>query len=158
MTAYRKNIMVGVIMIGALVILGWMIIQFGGASISMFVEKQIPVHLLADRAEGVSDGSAITFRGVVVGRVTLARLSDDQKQVVIDALINSHPVLPQNVVGVIRFVGLVGGVASITLETSGPSTGKPLQVDQNIPTRYVGSDFIPPEFAQLAKDLSRATT
>jgi phospholipid/cholesterol/gamma-HCH transport system substrate-binding protein len=153
MSAYRKNILVGLTVVGSLVILGWMMLQFGGMAASIFVEKQIPVHLIAERADGVSNGSAVIYRGVMVGYVTGARLADNNHSVVIDALIKRELGLPGNVVGVIRQVGFVGGVASVTLEDSGPDTGKKLEAGQNIATRSVGVGLMPPEVTDLAKEL-----
>ena len=158
MSAYRKNILVGLVMVGALIILGWMIIQFGGATAGIFVSKQIPVQLIADRADGIGDGSAVSFRGVVVGRVTTVHLAEDNQQVAIDALIDSKPVLPENVQGTIRSMGLVGGVANVGLEVVGPASGKNLHAGQTIPTHYVGNDLLPPEFRNLAKELTDTTT
>jgi len=124
MSAYRKNILVGLVMVGALIILGWMIIKFGGATAGIFVAKQIPVQLISDRADGVGDGSAVSYRGVVVGRVTAVHLAEDNKQVAIDAVIDSKPPLPENVEGTIRSVGLVGGVAAVGLDLVGQANGK----------------------------------
>src|SRR5947208_10833917 len=126
MSAYRKNILVGLTMIGALIIVGWMMIRFGGPAAGLFVKRQLGIHLVTDRADGVSDGSAVQYRGVVVGHVTGAKLSNDRHSVVIDALVQEKPELPGNLVGVIRQVGFVGGVSTVTLEESGPDTGKKL--------------------------------
>jgi len=158
MSAYRKNIMVGLVMVGALIILSWMILQFSGNVAGIFVAKQIPVQFLCERGDGVSDGSAVSFRGVVVGRITAAHLADDDKQVVIEGLIDSKPPLPENVQGVIRSVGLVGGIASINLEVVGtPVAGKNIHPGQVIKTRYVGNDLLPPEFRDLAIELKETT-
>ena len=43
MSPYRKNLMVGVVVLGGLVALGWMILQFGDAPIKFFSTEQIRV-------------------------------------------------------------------------------------------------------------------
>ena len=53
MTPYRRNIAVGITMLGALVILGWMILKFGDRPAKLLAEPAMPVTFEADRANGV---------------------------------------------------------------------------------------------------------
>ena len=115
MSAYRRNTLVGITIIAALVMLGWMILQFGHALASPFAPEQMHFRLIADQADGVSDGTAITYKGVTTGRVEKVYLHDIN-QVYIDATVDVSPTLPGNLRAVIRPTGLIGGSASIALE------------------------------------------
>jgi phospholipid/cholesterol/gamma-HCH transport system substrate-binding protein len=158
MSAYQKNVFVGATVLVAIGMLGWMILKFGGSAASVFVEERIPIHMLTDRADGISDGSAILFRGVTVGHVSKTRRSPDNKQVIIDAMVDKTPPLPGNVVAKIRNVGLIGSGANITLTPTGPLDNAPnLKPDQQIEAQWLGLDVLPPEFADLAKELKQTT-
>src|SRR5205823_2879742 len=67
MASYRKNVAVGVTMIGALTALAIMILLFGEAPVRLFKTAQLNVKFTADSAEGVSNGSPIFYLGVNVG-------------------------------------------------------------------------------------------
>ncbi len=158
MSAYQKNLAVGITVLAAMIMLGWMILKFGGNAASIFVEEQMPIHLITDRADGISEGSAILFRGVTVGHVTKTRRSDDNRQVHIAALVDKKPPLPGNVVGMIKNVGLIGSGANITLTPTDANPNPPaLSSTQEIPTKWLGLDVLPPEFADLAKELKLTT-
>ena len=48
MSSNRRNIVVGITVIGSLIVLGWMLLKFGGAPAKMFTKgEQIPVHFVA---------------------------------------------------------------------------------------------------------------
>ncbi len=145
--------MVGVVVLGALITLAWMLIQFGGRLMTPFSPASMPVHLVADTAGGISSGSGLLYRGVNVGRVERLRRAEDQLRVYIDAVVDRQPPLPGNLRAVIRSQGLVGGSASIALELIGPQPQGTLKPDQTIQAHYVGLDFLPPEFAELATEL-----
>jgi phospholipid/cholesterol/gamma-HCH transport system substrate-binding protein len=153
MSPYRKNLMVGVVVLGGLVVLGWMILQFGDAPIRLFSTEQIRVQFVADRAEGITAGSAITFRGVGVGKVESVQRGDDHQHVIIGATIDREPPLPGNVIAAIRSSGLIGSGATIALQVAGDQPEGQLQPDQVIETAFVGLDLLPPEFAELATEL-----
>lgn len=156
MSPYRRNVIVGATVLVAMLILGWMILKFGGGMASPFAPEQIPVTFTTARADGVSDGSAILYRGVESGRVVRLTLSPDQKSVTINALINQHPALPGNVIGVIRNQSLLGTGAAIVLELKDTEPSGVIQRGQMIEARFVGLEVLPPEFADLATEL-RAT-
>jgi ABC-type transporter Mla subunit MlaD len=164
MSAYRKNVLVGVTVLVGLIMLGWMLLKFGGGAAEIFVPPQIPVQFVSERADGLGDGSAVQFRGVVVGRVTKVTRSIDNNTVVIDALIDRDPPLPSDLVGLIRNQSVLGSGTAISLEriddaTNRPTTqpfpklAEPIRPHQQIRARFVGNDLLPPEFADLAKDL-----
>src|SRR5690554_4870675 len=50
MSPYRKNLLVGVMMLGGLIVLGWMILQFGDAPIAFLGSEKVKVRFIAERA------------------------------------------------------------------------------------------------------------
>lgn len=144
-------------MLGALVMLAWMLIQFGGGIVSPFAPATQQVRFVANRADGISSGSAVLYRGVNVGRVERVLRSEDQLRVYIDAAVDTQPPLPANLKAVIRFPALLGTGAVIVLETTEAQPQGMLQPQQIIPANFVGLDVLPPEFAQLAAELRLAS-
>jgi phospholipid/cholesterol/gamma-HCH transport system substrate-binding protein len=153
MSAYRRNILVGATVLGALIALGWMILQFGGEPAKMFTTPGNVIHFMGERADGLSDGSVITYRGVNVGRITAVRRTDDGKQVVIDGEVDRKPPLPANVEGVIRATGLIGGGSVLVLTLTDTEPKGELAAGAMLVSRFVGLDLLPPEFATLAAEL-----
>ena len=144
--------MVGVTVLTALVALGWMILKFAGAPIALIFSPRMNIHFICERADGLSEGANVTFRGMNVGQIThLTRLPDDQIRV--DAQVDDKPPLPANVRGVIRSTGLLGGGSAIQLAIVGNKPEGQLAKNQEIPATYVGLDILPPEFAELATEL-----
>jgi phospholipid/cholesterol/gamma-HCH transport system substrate-binding protein len=155
MSAYRRNVAVGLTVLVAMVILGWMILRFGAAPAQLFQPKQYPIRLISERADGLSDGSPVTYRGVGVGRVTnVTRHPTDMTTVYIDAAIDAAPPLPGNVAAVIRTQGLIGGGAAVVLQTTpdGAAPQGKLRPGQELRAIWVGLDILPPEFAELASE------
>src|SRR3954469_5489422 len=109
MSPYRRNVMVGVVVLGALIILAWMLIQFGGKMMLPFSPENQRVTFISDRADGISNGSQVSYRGVSVGRVDQVKRTPDQLRVQISGLVEKGPPLPGNIKAVIRSQGLVGG-------------------------------------------------
>lgn len=157
MAGYRRNFLVGVTMIGALVVLAWMIIKFSGRTALYFAEAQFPVSFVTERADGVVEGSPVLYRGVGVGRVTRVRL-DAAEGVLIDAQIDAKPELPANVEGRIRSQSLVGPQAALSLELVDRAPAGRLSAGQQLRARYMGSEFLPPEFVTLATELRETVT
>ena len=157
MSPYRRNLLVGVTVLAALAALGWMMIQFGGAVATPFAPRHVPVRITAERADGLAEGSAIFFRGVQVGQVTrVYRTSDDPLRVQIEAEVEPSPPIPANVRGLIRIPSALGGGAIVDLEVDGPQPQGQLDRGAEIPAAHAGTSFLPPEFADLAREL-RAT-
>lgn len=138
-----------------------MLLKFGSAPATIFAKsKQLPVHFISDRADGLSEGSQVFYRGVGVGRVTHMRRDENQKDVIIDALIDETPPLPANVMGAIRTRSLISGTAELSLELVGDPTTLPsgtLAKDQEIRAKWVGSGLIPESFGELAVELQKTT-
>lgn len=155
--------LVGITVLVSLGLLGWMILRFSDAPFQLFAEEQMRIRLEAANADGVSEGTPISYLGVNVGRVVKVTPTPDFKHVSMDALVK--PPLPANVEGRIR-TQLLGGTATISLvlvpET--PST-RPAQFDAEavVPSkshlkpdavlacRFVGI----PEFTQLSGKLEQ---
>lgn len=155
MSPYRRNVIVGLTVLVAMLILGWMILQFGGELASPFTPKQFPIRVVSDRADGISNGSPVQYRGVAVGRVDKVTRGEDMVTVYIDALIDASPPLPANVEARIRSQGLIGTGAALALvtKTGDPGPRGNLAAGATIEAKYIGLDIIPPEFADLATEL-----
>ncbi len=150
--------MVGVTVLGGLIVLVWMILKFGGDIAQPFAKPGISIRLTTGRADGVAEGSQVYYRGVSVGKVTKIGLSDDSQSVDIVAEVNTTPPLPGNIVALIRLTNFLGGSTGISLEVpAGESASGHLQPNQQIQTRYIGLDVLPPEFVDLAADLKKTS-
>jgi phospholipid/cholesterol/gamma-HCH transport system substrate-binding protein len=151
----RKNIAVGVTMVGALLILGFMILLFGEAPVRLFMPAQVRVTFLADSAEGISNGSPIFYRGVNIGQVRAVTLPADGSGVRIDGTVQTSAPVPANVEGVTRST-LIGGSSSLNLETVGAPHGR-LADGATVRLRAGGNNVLPPQFAELALQLTDLT-
>ena len=156
MSPYRRNLLVGITVLGALVTLGWMILKFGDRPARFFATPSMPVSFFTDRADGLGEGSNITYRGVIVGKVNVVRRTEDGKEVVIDAQLDRAPPLPANLIGEITMVSALGGTSTMVLQITGPQPAGQLQPDATLKAHFVGLQFLPPEFGDLAREL-RAT-
>ncbi|HEY7088668.1 MAG TPA: MlaD family protein [Tepidisphaeraceae bacterium] len=156
MSPYRRNVIVGVVVLGAMVALAWMLIQFGARLVSPFAPATVPVKIVADRADGISNGSAVTYLGVTVGHVETINRVPNEVKVIINAQLDRTPSLPDNLRAVIRSTGIVGSGATIVLELTSPQPEGTLKPGQEIPAKFVGLDIIPPEFGDLARELRQA--
>ena len=156
MSPYRRNILVGVVVIGALVLLGWMILKFGDRPAKFFATPSQPITFITDRADGLGEGSNITYRGVIVGRVKDVKRSDDGKQVVVNAEVDTTPPLPANVTASIVTQSALGSTSFMALDLTGPEPQGALKPGVTLRARFVGLALLPPEYGQLATEL-RAT-
>jgi len=107
-----------------------------------------------DRADGVSQGSTIYYRGVPAGRVTGVHLESDNQGVVINTEIDKQPALPANLKPVIRTQSAFGNAAQIDLEVAGAPSGQ-LTAGTVLTATYEGSGLIPKEFTELAEEVRR---
>ena len=115
MSHNKRNVLVGFVVLASLGVLAWMILKFANQAATFFLTKGTRINVIAERAEGISEGSAIYYRGVNVGRVLAVSLADDQK-VLIRAIIEPDRPVPANVEGIIRTGNLLSASASIFLE------------------------------------------
>lgn len=145
--------MVGVVVLVGLIGLAWMMAEFGSKLALPFQDKMMPVRFHAARADGLSQGSGINYRGVTVGRVENVVRDNDQIHVWIDASVDAAPPLPANVQAVIRTNGFVGNGASLVLELTDATPSGQMKPDQQIEAKFVGLDLIPPEATELVAEL-----
>jgi phospholipid/cholesterol/gamma-HCH transport system substrate-binding protein len=146
-------------MVGLIVLLGlgavtWMILLFAGRMASLFAAPGLAVTMRTDRADGVSQGSSIYYRGVAAGRVTGVHLDPENQGVVITTEINKHPPLPANLKPVIRTQSAFGNAAQIDLEVNGAPSGQ-LAAGATLTAVYEGSGLIPKQFTELAEEVRR---
>ena len=161
MSPNRRNVVVGLTVLVALVILAGMLLKFGGPSVKLFRGgHSVQVHLTGDRADGLAEGAQVTYLGQSVGRVLRVTRNPDNLSIAIDAEVDDQPPLPGNVEGSIKINSPIGGTAVLALELkSGPPGSPPARptgtlVDgQTMVARYVGSELVPKEFSQLADQI-----
>jgi phospholipid/cholesterol/gamma-HCH transport system substrate-binding protein len=153
MSPYRRNILVGVTVILALVFLGWMILKFGDRPAKIFATPTMPITFISDRGDGLGDGSNITYRGVSVGRVKTVKRGPDGKEVIIEAEVDTTPPLPANVQGEIVMLSALGGTSTLALQLTDQQEQGQLQSGAKLRARFLGLQFLPPEFADLAREL-----
>ncbi len=157
MSPNRRNVVVGLTVLGALVALGGMLLKFGGPSIKLFSHgASVQVHLTGDRADGLSEGAPVTYLGQSVGRVLRVTRDQNNVNINIDAEVDNLPPLPGNVEGIIRINSPIGGSAVLSLELVGAPLSKPqgtLADGQHMVAKYVGSELVPPAIAQLANQI-----
>ncbi len=156
MSPNKKNFMVGIAMLFGLIALGWMIIQFGGRLASPFAPTRMPVKFIADRAEGLADGSGVLYKGVTIGRVTRVYRADNQQDIIIEALVDRTPPLPKNVTGRIEAISALGASAAIKLSLDGGEAIGEMEDGQVITAIFGGSGLLPPAIEQLALDLNQS--
>jgi phospholipid/cholesterol/gamma-HCH transport system substrate-binding protein len=149
MSPNRRNVLVGITVLGGLFGLTMMLLRFGGSSVRLFSRsEEVDVQFTSDRADGLAEGGQVLYRGVSVGRITGVRRDDNSQDVIIDATIENTPALPGNLIGDIRTQSLVSGIAAMSLELIGGVGAQPegkLANHQKIKAIYVGTDIIPPE-------------
>jgi phospholipid/cholesterol/gamma-HCH transport system substrate-binding protein len=157
MATYRRNVLVGITVLASMVMLAWMIVRFGGNIAKPFAGEQFTIRFHTQRGDGLSEGSAITYLGIPVGRVTAVNLDPNKRDIWVEALIEAKFELPANVEGVIRQASLLGSASNIALEVIGDDLSKTIQQDTVLPARFVGLDFFPPEIRQISAELAVAT-
>lgn len=156
MSPYKKNLLVGLTMLVALLMLGWLMLQFGGALARPFATPRMPIHFRSDRADGLDQGSAVTFRGVRVGAVTNIKRTSDERWVIINAEVDRDPPLPANLDGSIHVVSAIGAGSAINLEMTGLKPEGTLKEGAELEAHFVGLGLIPTEFSEVAIELREA--
>ena len=156
MTSQRKNILVGLTVLGAFVVLGWMIVQFGGRLGRLTGGAAYPVHMTTPRANGLSEGAQVLYLGAPVGRVESIQLNTDRTGFDVTLRIDLDSNLPANVVAAIRSMNPISGAAAVALEPEdGVATGSLRDVAEErvIVAEANGTSIIPEEFGSLAEEL-----
>ncbi len=143
-------------MLIALVMLGWMILRFGGKIAQPFAGEMMKVQFLTDRADGVNDGSGVYYRGVNVGRVIKVTRDPNLVDIVIDAELEVSPPLPGGVSARIRQASLLGSGSRLELEIPTDGVHENMKSGAVIRAEFVGLDFFPPEIKNLSIEVSAA--
>ena len=145
----RKNLMVGLVVLTAMIGLGWMILRISNNSTTLFTRGP-RFNLVADRADGVAEGSPVLYLGVNVGRVLGVKRNTDNSSVSVDAILNTGEQIPVNVNGVIKAQSALGSSAQVNLEPVGAPSKEYIHDGQQIHATFGGSGMIPPEVVALA--------
>jgi phospholipid/cholesterol/gamma-HCH transport system substrate-binding protein len=156
MSTYRRNILVGALVLGAILLVGWMFVSFSSKTAELFAPPQMTIHFTSTRADGLSDGSAVNYLGVNVGRVAKVRRTEDGMGVAIDALVDRNPPLPANIRAVISSNNALGGTATLNLDLNDDE--KPagqLAPDAKLKAVYLGLqlNLISPEIVTMSKEI-----
>ena len=138
MPIYKRNILIGLTVIGAMIGFVWMSLKFSSDAAQLLSPPQNVVHFHSTRGDGVSEGSAVEYLGVQVGRVTSVARSADGVGVDIDAVVDRNPPLPANVRAQIVTASALGGAADISLDIDDQQPRGTLQPNTTINAQYVG--------------------
>jgi phospholipid/cholesterol/gamma-HCH transport system substrate-binding protein len=95
---------------------------------------------------------------VIVGRVKSVKRPEDGKGVIITAELDTKPPLPANVHGEIVMMSALGGTSTMMLQVDGGQPQGVLQPGETLRSRFLGLQFLPPEFAELARELKMTTS
>ncbi|MEM8875454.1 MAG: MlaD family protein [Planctomycetota bacterium] len=156
MSSNKRNSLVGITVLLALGLLGYMIIQFGGNLAGPFAGEKFTVTIDTERADALSVGSPVQFKGVTVGQVSKLELTDDYG-LTLEAQIDADKRIPGNVIGYIRQTNLLSSGAVIQLEIEATPDGV-LAAGDVVPTNYTGNEIIPAEIGELASNLNDIVT
>jgi phospholipid/cholesterol/gamma-HCH transport system substrate-binding protein len=154
MSPRRRNIIVGLVVLLGLGVIVWMILLFAGRLARLIAAPGIMITLSSERADGLTDGSAVYYRGVQVGRVNAVHLRQDNQGVTINVEINKGVDLPANLHATIRTSSAFGNSADILLEPTGAPEGT-LTAGATLSATFEGSALIPKQFTELAEDMKR---
>ncbi len=153
MASYQRNVLVGVLVLGAGVVFVWMILKFSSKTAELFAPPQMPLHFVTSRANGLSQGSPVQYLGVEVGRVTALTRNPDGMSVTIDAQVDQKPPLPANVRAKITQASALGGASIISLDVDGETARGALRPNETIHAQYVGLDLFPASLTQTAAEI-----
>lgn len=159
MSSHRKNLLVGVTVLGAFVVIGWMIVQFGGRLGKLTGGSTYAVHMITPRANGLSEGAPVQYLGTPVGRVETIKLNGSRTGFDVELRINQDTDLPANITATIRSVNPISGAAAVTLEPIGQFAEGSLKAEAR--TRVIiadvaGSSLVPDELSAVAEELRAA--
>lgn len=157
MSTYRRNVLVGLTMLIALGMLGWMILRFGGKIAQPFSGELIRVRFVSDRADGVSEGSGVYYKGVNVGRVIRVTRDQNLTDVWIDAEVEATPPLPGGTGADIRQASLLGSGSRIEIRIPpADHINGSLKAGDVIRADFVGLQFFPEEIKNLSLEVAAA--
>jgi phospholipid/cholesterol/gamma-HCH transport system substrate-binding protein len=154
MSTRGRNIVTGIVVLGAIGVFLWMVLKFTGRATAAFAPKGIPITIIASRGDGVSEGTGVLYRGVQVGKVNKMHRDSDNLHVLIDAEVDRNPPLPADLKATVRIQSMLGSQGVIELESTGLPTGE-LQPGAKIPATYTGMQLLPPELNEILTDVRR---
>jgi ABC-type transporter Mla subunit MlaD len=108
MKEYTRNIIVGLTVVAALVLLGVLIFVFAGIPAMFQGGQEFIVH--RSSADGIREGDVIHFADIRIGRVSSVRLTDKsnlESGVTVTFRVDSDVVVPDNV-GMVTYRGVMG--------------------------------------------------
>ena len=152
MSPTRRNVLVGAVVLGSVVVLAFMILKFANKGADYLFANGTKIRIIADQASGVGEGAAVTYLGVDVGHVMSVQLSDDTKRVIIDAQLEKNKKIPANVRGSIHSTSALGGTSAIALEPVGTPSTQLLKGGEELQAISSGGGLVPQEFTALAQD------
>jgi phospholipid/cholesterol/gamma-HCH transport system substrate-binding protein len=155
MSPAKRNLITGIVVLGAIGTLLWMILTFSGRAMGIFQATGMKIAFTCDRADGLSDGSPVFYAGIEVGKVTSVRLENDGVHVLIDGEIYHGVPLPKNVVGEIKSQSSLGTSTQISLRLNGKPEGLLTADAKPIALRYTGAGLIPPEITDFIESANR---
>jgi phospholipid/cholesterol/gamma-HCH transport system substrate-binding protein len=163
MKAKTRNFVVGATVLASVIVFLWMFLRFGTKSATLFAPPQTSVEIDAPRVDGLSEGSALTYQGVSVGRVIKIERNPTGNGVKVSALLVTQPPIPINVNAEIVTTNLIGGGAQIALSVpTDPKTHQevpPLFSTEPFPkiqATYVGLklNLIPSQYTETAEKIA----
>lgn len=154
MTARKRNIVTGAVVLAALLTLAWMILQFSGKMMSIFKLHETKVFFVSEFGNGLTEGSPVLYRGFQVGKVNAVRLADDNIHIEISGEIDSRHPLPANMIGDIKAQSQLGSSAQIELRVKGEPQGL-LADGAKIEISYSGNSMFPPEFTEMMEQVRK---
>jgi len=159
MTESSKNLMVGLTVIVAMTMLGWMIILFTGLPTMLRSGYEVRVQMQA-RAQ-VEVGDKVHLEGMQIGTVSDLAFTNPEnpyKGVTITILVDSKITLPSNTVLWVTKQALVGRPWLELFAEGDPPVGKPASLSKTKPDMIPGyakeASILPKELAPALKGLA----
>jgi phospholipid/cholesterol/gamma-HCH transport system substrate-binding protein len=154
MSTRGRNVITGLVVLLAIASFLWMVLKFTGRATSWFSKKGVVIRIVADRGDGISEGTPVLFRGVEVGKVVKMRRAADNTHVLIDAEVEQQPPLPHDLKAIVRVQSMLGMSAVLDLELDGAPVGT-LEAGEEISATYQGTQILPPELTDFITDFRR---
>lgn len=135
MKEHTRNIAVGMTVIVALIMLGWMILVFAG--LPQIFQTGYTIRLTSDSTHDVHEGDAVHLAGMRVGRIMKIDFTDGdpRKGVTFIARIKGSKSIPGNATAYVYTRGFGG--AYVELKADGPPR---MDLDTNEPMDYLPKD------------------
>lgn len=147
-----RNLLVGIFVLGALVMLATLMTWFGETS-RLFGRSEWTLTISSSREiRGIAEGTAVLFSGVEVGRVKSLDFKDVDrpwKGVVVVCRMKNRYVVPRNAVAQIHGAALGFGLGKINIIIPDESAAVPIdRKDARIPGEMAPAfgDILPPDF------------